>query len=740
MDTKNATRPSTLLPTSQKTAEVAVFIWKLTGTYTYLCPAEEPDPRPGSRVLVPFGKREALGLVLRCDGLDDPGSRELIEEDGGQGGLGPDGRAAYEVRDSVPTGGLRELGQVLDRDPSLDPATLRLARFTADYYRMPSGRALEWSLPPQLRRLEPRKAPPIFCLADEEAALPQPEMPSPRPSLPPLTDEQAQVARELQALPEGFSQTLIEGVTGSGKTLLYCQRIAAALQAGRQVLYLVPEIAIAHAMAARLSQYFGLDVPVRHSSAAGSNSKLAHQQWLQARLGRLPLLVGTRSTLFTPMPKLGLIVVDEEHDSSYHQDGRNSYSGRDLAIMRGQIQQVPVLLGSATPSLDSLHRVHSKGCGHLHLRGRPLAVAPPKIHLVGRTRTEPGEMLSPQSCTAVERALEQDAQAMVFLDLRGYARGLACSRCDWVSLCPQCEMPQVWHRARGMVLCHNCGALASRLQAGGGEQGERRDGIQLEPGGEAPPCPRCLGPVQTGAPGTEAMAEWCAGRFPHAEVVRLDRDAAETATKARKVLAAMHEAAPGILVGTRMIAKGHHLPKLRVVVVPNANLGLHHPDFRSAERWAQLLVQAVGRAGREGERGQVFLEAADPANPLMRMAQRADYQSMAQLLMDQRRRSHMPPFAHLIAVHAEAIAPALAEKPLRAVAELMGQVRGVRLVGPMPGVPERLRRHHRMVLHLIAAKRGQLHPWLPQIEEVLHQQGRQGRLNWHLEVDPGNSL
>lgn len=729
MDTSRSTGRKPRPHKPLQTAEVAIFVWKLTGTYTYLCPPGGAEVAPGTRVLVPFGKREALGLVLR---VEDGGG-----EDGQQG--------ATPVRD-----GLRELGEALDEEPVLDPASLRLAGFAADYYRLPAGRTLEWTLAPRLRRIDPRGRTPRFSSAGALAELPPPPSPSLPPDLPPLTEEQAKVARELQALPEGFSQTLIEGVTGSGKTLLYCQRIAAALEAGRQVLYLVPEIAIAHATAERLGQHFGMQVPVRHFTPSGTASKAGYQLWLQARLGRLPLLVGTRSALFTPMPKLGLIVVDEEHDNSYHQQGTYSYSGRDLAIMRGQIQGVPVLLGSATPSLDSLHRTQRKDCRHLHLRGRPLAVAPPKIHLVSRAGLRPDEMLSLDSCAGIEQALQAGEQAMVFLDLRGYARGLACSRCEWVSLCPQCELPQVWHRGRGIVLCHHCGRMSTRLQAGGdggggdagdgGGDGARRGEQRLVPGGDIPPCPLCQGRLQTGAPGTEAMAEWCARRFPSAPVLRLDRDAAETAAKAKKVLEEMHSTAPGILVGTRMIAKGHHLPRLRVLAVPNANLGLFHPDFRSAERWAQLLVQAAGRAGREGERGQVFLEATSVANPLMRMAQRADYQAMAQLLMDQRRHSHMPPFAHLIAVHAEAIAPPLAEKPLRAVAELMAQVRGVRLVGPMPGVPERLRRHHRMVLHLIAAKRGLLRPWLPQIEEVLRQQGRQGRMNWHLEVDPGNSL
>lgn len=704
---------------------MAIFVWKLTGTYTYLCPPDEAEVAAGTRVLVPFGRREALGMVLRVEGGED----------------GEDGPPPRE--------GLREIGEPLDEEPVLDPASLRLAGFASDYYRLPAGRTLEWTLAPKLRKADARGKTTRFCPAEALAELPPPPAPSLPPQLPPLTDEQAQVARELEALPGGFSQTLIEGVTGSGKTLLYCQRIAAALQAGKQVLYLVPEIAIAHATAERLGQYFGMQVPVRHFTPSGTASKAGHEQWMQARLGRLPLLVGTRSALFTPMPKLGLIVVDEEHDSSYHQQGPYSYSGRDLAIMRGQIQGVPVLLGSATPSLDSLQRTQRKDCRHLHLRGRPLALAPPKIHLVSRAGLRPDEMLSPESCAGIEQALQAGEQAMVFLDLRGYARGLACSQCDWVSLCPQCELPQVWHRGRGIVLCHHCGRLSTRLQAGaddadggdGGDGGPQQQSEQpLEPGGDTPSCPLCQGRLQTGAPGTEAMADWCARRFPSAPVLRVDRDAAETSAKAKKLLDEMHKTAPGILVGTRMIAKGHHLPKLRVLAVPNANLGLFHPDFRSAERWAQLLVQAVGRAGREGERGQVFLEAASVANPLMRMAQRADYQAMAQLLMDQRRHSHMPPYNHLVAVHAEAIAPALAERPLHAVAELMGQVRGVRLVGPMPGVPERLRRHHRMVLHLIAAKRGLLHPWLPQIEEVLHKQGRQGRMNWHLEVDPGNSL
>ena len=691
---------------------------------------------PGTRVSVPFGRSQRVGIVIehRLDSELDPGR-------------------------------LRAIHSRLDAAPLVSAELLATLQWLARYYLHPLGEVLETALPVGLRRarVPPAQGQPGLMLApgadapgaragsgsaallDLLAAGPMPLndldtrlpnwrgaaanlrrrglvkgvhlMQSARAALriaaPPLTTEQAVAVESIGAQLGSFAPFLLEGITGSGKTEVYLALSERVLAQGRQVLVLVPEIGLTPQLLRRFRERLGVPVHVLHSGLADGERTRA---WLAAARGESCVVLGTRSAIFTPLPHAGLIVVDEEHDASYKQQDGLRYSARDAALVRGKALGVPVVLGSATPSLETLANVDSGRYQRAHLSSRPGAAREPKFHLVDMRGRNLRDGLAPEIIDAVRACLARGEQALLFRNRRGYAPVLMCHACGWHATCERCDKPLTWHRGAARLRCHHCGA-------------EQR---------VPPHCPQCnnaaLAPQGLG---TERMEQALQALFPHAPVVRIDRETTRRKDSMQELLGRLGPDQPGILVGTQMLAKGHDLPNLTLVGLVGVDEGLFSVDFRAGERLAQLIVQVAGRAGRAHKPGAVWLQTHQPQHPLLRELLRHGYVHVARtMLLEERRAAALPPFAYLALLRAEAKLPADVDAFLEAARQLAGAPSQVSVLGPMPAPMPRRAGLQRGQLLLSAEERAPLHlflaPWMDQLRAT--PQAR--RVRWSLDVDP----
>ena len=527
---------------------------------------------------------------------------------------------------------------------------------------------------------------------------------------PALMPAQAEALAAIRAQP-GFRAWLLEGVTGSGKTEVYLQAIADCLAAGRQALVLVPEIGLTPQALQRFRSRLGVPVHALHSGLGDGERARA---WTAMARGEARVLVGTRSAIFCPLPEAGLIVVDEEHDGSYKQQDGIRYHARDLALVRASKLGVPVLLGSATPSLESLHNALSGRYGHLRLAQRAGGARPPVVRVVDVRKRPLRNGLSEDLLDAVGRCLARGEQALVFKNRRGYAPVLICHDCGWSAHCKRCDAAMTVHAGGRRLICHHCGARATPPNA----------------------CPDCASlALQPQGAGTERIEEALAERFPDALMIRVDRETTRRRDAIEKHLEAFGEQS-GILVGTQMLAKGHDLPRLTLVAVVGVDEGLFSADFRAGEKLAQLLIQVAGRAGRAQLPGEVLLQTHHPEHPLLATLLSGGYPAVAALQLAEREVAQFPPYAHLAMLRAEAPTEGDMQGFLHEAREQFGKHEGVQLNGPMPAPMARRAGKARGQILLDAAQRGPLHAalqdWLPRLQAL--KSARQVR--WSLDVDP----
>ncbi|KFN46699.1 primosomal protein N' [Arenimonas metalli] len=536
--------------------------------------------------------------------------------------------------------------------------------------------------------------------------------PEPAPALPgpPLMPAQAQALAALRE-GEGFRPCLLEGVTGSGKTEVYLQAIADCLAAGRQALVLVPEIGLTPQALARFRSRLGVPVLAYHSGLADGERARA---WTAMLRGEARVLVGTRSAVFCPLPEAGLIVVDEEHDGSYKQQDGIRYHARDLALVRASKLGVPVLLGSATPSLETLHNALSGRYRHLRLGQRAGGARPPAVRVVDIRKRPLRNGLSEDLLEAVGRCLARGEQALVFKNRRGYAPVLICHDCGWSAHCKRCDAAMTVHAGGRRLICHHCGARATPPNA----------------------CPDCASlALQPQGAGTERIEEALAERFPEALMIRVDRETTRRRDAIEKHLADFGDRS-GILVGTQMLAKGHDLPRLTLVAVVGVDEGLFSADFRAGEKLAQLLIQVAGRAGRAQLPGEVLLQTHHPEHPLLNTLLAGGYPAVAALQLAEREVAQFPPYAHLALLRAEAPTEGDMQGFLREAREAFVAREGVQLNGPMPAPMARRAGKARGQILLDAAQRAPLHAalhdWLPKLQALKSAR----RVRWSLDVDP----
>jgi primosomal protein N' (replication factor Y) len=506
---------------------------------------------------------------------------------------------------------------------------------------------------------------------------------------------------------------LVYGVTGSGKTEVYLRVIAAAIAGGGQALVLVPEIALTPQLVDRFRRRFSSGVVAVHSGLTGVERRDA---WRAAHMGLARIVIGTRSAVFTSMPRLALIVVDEEHDASYKQQEGFRYSARDLAVFRARGAGVPILLGSATPSLETLENAASARYSLHRLPQRPGAARVPRISLVDLRKHAADQGLSTPAMAAIGQHLHDGGQVIVFLNRRGYAPSLFCNACGWVAPCPHCDARMTLHRRAQQMRCHHCGAH----------------------GAVPAVCGSCGQPLHPVGQGTERVEETLERLFPTAPLARLDRDTASARGSVETVLGRVHSGEARILVGTQMLTKGHHFPEVSLVVILNADQGLFASDFRATERLAQTITQVAGRAGRGAKAGEVLIQTEFPEHPLLNRLLTEGYEGFAVSALEERREAGWPPYSRLAMLRAEAKDSAGLDGFLRSASDAGRTLNesAVRILGPASALIARRADHFRAHLLIETAQRSTLQRflgvWLPRVESLPGPPG----LRWSIDVDP----
>jgi len=636
---------------------------------------EALDAPTGALVVVPFGRTRKVGVVV--------------------------GRTS---RSEVPAERLRDVERVVGDVPPIAAAELALYRFCARYYHRALGEVIAASLPPRLRQVRRRAIPAQDRGPGAGSFLP----------LHSLNAEQREALDAILARGREFNPVLLRGVTGSGKTEVYLHAIAAVLARGEQALLLVPEIGLTPQLEEQVRARFpGATVVAAHSHL---NEGERARAWLAAQSGAAHIVLGTRLAVLTPFANLGLIVVDEEHDASYKQQEGLRYSARDVAVRRAQELRLPVVLGSATPSLESYENAIQERYAARELAGRAAAGAGmPAVRTIDTRADRPSEGLTHALVLALRSRIERGEQSLVFINRRGFAPVLFCRACSWHSACTRCSANLVLHARQGELRCHHCG---------------HRERVPVR-------CPGCgadeLAPV---GHGTQRLEDALRERLPGAEIARVDRDTAARRGALSDTFRRVREGHVNVLVGTQMLAKGHDYPRLTLVGVVEADNVLFSADFRSAERLFSLLVQVAGRAGRGDRPGEVLIQTDFPGHPLYGAVARQDYARFAAEALEERRIAGFPPFAHLALLRAEAKAPGLARRFLEEAAQLgRGLTSRVEIFEPVAPPLERRAGFERSQLLVRARTRAALQPFLGQWRAELVARGER-RVRWSLDVDP----
>ena len=695
--------------------------------------------RPGIRLRVPFGRQQRIGILLEV------------------------------ARSSAfPKEKLKPITEVVDSSPLLPSSLHTLLLRSARYYHHAVGEVYETALPVLLRqgRAATVAGETIYRLTEkggstdldslnraprqrqlleqlqregelsdsstfmrelirkglairEERPLysEPPDGPSDEPHR--LNSEQQGVVDAIQQqldAPDGepIRPVLLEGVTGSGKTEVYLQLIEQVVANGKQALVLVPEISLTPQTVARFRRRFAVPIALLHS---GRNNRERLSDWLAARCGEARIVIGTRSAIFAPLDAPGIIIVDEEHDGSFKQQEGFRYSARDIAVLRGKGEGVPVLLGSATPSFESLHNSGRGKYQKLILSRRAGAAEPPRIALIDVRSRKMEHLLSSPLIEKVREHLVAGGQVLLFLNRRGYAPTLFCRGCGWSATCPRCEIHYTFHRRKSRLVCHHCGGERPRPHH----------------------CPECGSHelADIGA-GTERIEEALQNIFPQQSVARIDRDTTRRKGAMDEKLEEIHAGTHQILLGTQMLAKGHHFPRVTLVAILDADGGLFGSDFRATEQMGQLIIQVAGRAGRESMRGEVAIQTHNPDHPLLLTLLQRGYPEFAREALAERKLAALPPYSHLALIRADSSRPEAAMQFLRQVREQAEEhpVDRVEILGPAPSPMEKRAGRYRAQLLLQSSYRKPLHQQLELLIPEIEAMRGSRSVRWSVDVDP----
>lgn len=710
--------------------------------FDYSINEEQPMPVVGARVKVPFGSRQLVGFVVACD-----------------------------VTPEVAAAKLKSASEVLDTEPLWPTSLWELLLWAGRYYHHPIGEVLNHAAPALLRKGQPpryetttryqltnvgreqslsdlKRAPqqqrfmaalqrgPMHAVGVKEAEIPTQTVKalvekgwveaqqlrlhdatwqcSQAHDALRLNEEQATAVAAMRGpLESGEAKVwLLDGVTGSGKTEVYLQAMEAVLFRGQQVMVLVPEIGLTPQTVARFQQRFDVPIVSLHSGLTDSERL---QSWLQARDGGAAIIIGTRSAIFTPCKQLGLMILDEEHDSSFKQQDGFRYNARDLAVKRAHQEGFGVILGSATPSLESLANARAGRYQRLELNQRAGEAQLAQHAVIDLKQQRIHQGLSDQLLATMAKHLEAGNQVLLFLNRRGYASALLCHECGWVSECHRCQANMTLHQQAHLLQCHHCGS-------------QRRIPHQCGACGSTQVISQGLG--------TEQLEEALAKHFPEYKSLRIDRDSTRKKGQLEKALQAAANGEYSLLIGTQMLAKGHHFPHVTLVSLLDVDGALYSSDFRAPERLAQLYLQVAGRAGREHKAGTVALQTHHPEHPLIQELVNNGYRDFAEAALEERQQALLPPFAAMALLRSEAVSQQSAEAVLQAMANYLNHHPDVTVIGPMPAPLAKRAGRYRFQLLLHAEQRAPLHAWLQQLLPTLEKLPETRHARWSLDIDP----
>jgi primosomal protein N' (replication factor Y) len=712
--------------------------------FTYLATSNcnLKDLSPGCRVRVPFQKRELIGILMET--TTEP-------------------KIAWEK--------LKPIKEIIDASPIIPEDTWNLCLWAADYYHYPVGEVLANALPLLLRQGKPttltheqywqltlegkdidldtfKRAPRqrelmqlfkqhpegltvkelkkqttknmlnglvekgYISVSSKPFSLSTSYKEASAPLI--LNDEQTVAVKALQASLDTFQVFLLDGVTGSGKTEVYLQTIDYFLSLQKQILVLVPEIGLTPQTLQRFQERFNTPILALHSNLTDKERLNA---WLLAKLGEVKIVIGTRSSVFTPFANLGLIIVDEEHDLSFKQQDTFRYHARDVAVMRGHLSNIPVVLGSATPALETLHNAKQNRYQHLRLLKRAGSAKLPEFNVIDIRKMYLDEGLSPTLITTMRQHLDQGEQVMLFLNRRGFAPVLMCHDCGWSVMCKRCDVRMTYHQFPERLHCHHCDA-------------QRKLPTQ---------CEACSShELHKVGLGTERLEQVLAKHFSDFSIARIDRDSTQRKGSLEDLLEKIHLNEHRILIGTQMLAKGHHFPNVTLVAIVDADGGFFSTDFRAIERMGQLLLQVSGRAGRADKEGKVLIQTRHPDHPLLHQLIHRSYYDFALTLLNEREKAELPPYCYFSLFRAEAFQVSHATTFLKQIKELIpvSDHRHIRILGPISAPLARKAGRHRVQLLIQSTERPRLKRILKAILLQMEKIPSQHRVHWSLDVDP----
>ena len=721
---------------------IPVYIYD---TFDYTLSAEQyPQAQVGARVAVSFGRQNLIGIITEK--------------------LDPNEAFTGQFK-------LKAITELLDNEAILDQKVLTLLTWSAQYYQFPIGEVIQSALPTLLRqgraldilfhqwkviphddpngllkrsqkqydayqilKLHPHgttenilnlsgvetatlkaleKKGLVQCQLEPHDFTPMPVQLAQMP-LTANPDQKQAIEQILKSL-HHYQAFLLDGLTGSGKTEVYLQVMYEVLKQGKQVLVLVPEIGLTPQTVARFKSRFHCDVALLHS---GLNDSKRLQAWQHAQTGKASIVIGTRSAIYTPLPHLGLIILDEEHDLSYKQQEGFRYHARDVALYRGHLQQCPVILGSATPSIDSYHLVESGKLHLLELSQRAGVASLPRMYVIDLKVAKKQHGISQILIEQIRQTLERKEQVLIFLNRRGYAPVLICESCGWQANCPHCDAHFTVHSQPYHYLhCHHCGTI-HRLPEH---------------------CPECQQhTLKSLGAGTAKVEEHLNELFPHHDVIRVDRDSTSRVGSWQKIYDRIQQNKPTILLGTQMLAKGHHFPHVTLVAILDIDAGLLSVDIRAPERTAQLIVQVAGRAGRGEHKGNVYLQSLRPDHPMLTTLIEHDYRTVAKQMLAERKIALLPPYRYAALVRVESKDREYSQQFLSEIAQQFRAMAtdSVDIWGPIPAPMERKAGRYRAHMVILSADRAKLHFYLRQWWQQVVHLPRQHQLRLSIDVDP----
>ena len=692
--------------------------------FDYTVPSDMTIPDPGTRIRVPFGKSEMIGICLRR--TNNPAQNTL-----------------------------KDIYEVLDESPILSSDHLRIVIWMAAYYHHPIGEVLFSTIPSKLRKgeklkldepqfwkINKLKEPPIKAyrqralyefIKNRDGAnrttieaegfrsntlsllrkhnFLQPEEVIPKETRPgqalTLNPEQEKAVNQITSNSNVFSTHLLDGVTGSGKTEVYLQAMKPLVESGKQILILVPEISLTPQTFNRFARRFAGTALIHSGLSPHSN----FQTWIKCSKGEISCLIGTRSAIFAPLKNLGLIIVDEEHDSSYKQQEGLKYSARDVAVKRASLRNIPIVLGSATPSIESINNVSAGKYNLVSLISRANGASLPNYQVVDLRNQKLTEGFAVQAIKKIRQHLDNKNQVMIFINKRGFTRTLLCSSCGWQAKCTRCDTKTTRHINPERLICHYCGW---------------QDKMKSK-------CPDCRQEklIALGA-GTQKIESSLSSLFSDIPIYRIDRDSTKNSLQFEEQLKEINTGRPCILVGTQMLSKGHHFQNLSLVVIMEADYGFSSIDFRGPEKTAQQIIQVSGRAGRGQQAGEIVLQTYQPTNPLLVNLINNGYKAFAKIEIETRKNVGFPPFRSMAIVRAEAENPSKAEQFLQAVKKTLI---GYETLGPAPAIVKKISNRYRYQLMILADTRKELHSAITTLNQNIHKASNKS-LKWSVDIDP----